>query len=132
MTTCLIAFKFEGRLANQHSIDASDGLTFHEAARQLLALHAYFYTSGDVPNGGALNHTRAYRVLEHAARPGSIEFSYLVDLFVVAAVIAAGNKTGEKFGELLFDEFFADSIKHLLAQWRYKYGPLSSRPCWKP
>src|SRR6476646_2267307 len=98
MKTCLVGFKFEGRLADQHSIDASDGVTFHEAARQLLALHAYFYTSGEVPNGGALNHTRSYQVLEHGAHQGSIELFYLVNLFAAAAVISAGDRFGEKLG----------------------------------
>jgi hypothetical protein len=123
MTTCLIAFKFEGRLANQHSIDASDGVTFHEAARQLSALHAYYFTSGALPNGGAVNHTKAYRVLENAPQAGSIEFFHLIELFVDAAVVAAGGR----FGLLLFDEFFADSIRQIIARGRRNAGPLWAR-----
>lgn len=110
-----IVFKFEGLLADEaHALDGSDGVAFHESARQLLALHAHFYTIGEVPNGGAVNHTRQYRILETASRKGSIEFSYIVEVYALSAVQAVGYGTGA----IVFKLFFADSLQDMLQRGR--------------
>lgn len=114
--TTRIGFKFEGGLADSHSIDASDGATFHEAARQLLALHAYFLTSGDIPNGGVFNHTRNYRVFECASKEGSIEFFYSVEVFSNAVLATAGGVIGARCGALIYEELLEQSIRQLITK----------------
>lgn len=79
-----IGFRFVGRLADQHVIDASDGVTFETAARQLLAVQAHFFVTGKVPNGGAVNHTSDYRVYQAGRSNGSVIFDYVVDFLQVA------------------------------------------------
>jgi hypothetical protein len=105
-----IAFKFEGGLADQHALDGSDGVAFHEYARQFLALHAHFFVQGQVPKGGAINHTKTYRVLERATREGSIDLVYWVQLFAAGAVSAVGYNVGN----LLYDMYLKECLLDLL------------------
>ncbi len=121
MQTIEVRFKFDGSLAaTRHGLDASDGNSFHEGVRQLLALHAFFLTNGDVPRGGVINHTAQYQVIEAGASSGSIEFTYYVDLFVAAALVAAGGK----FGLLTFEQLFETGITQMLGRLRRSIGPL--------
>lgn len=121
MQTIEVRFKFDGNLAEtRHGLDASDGNSFHEGVRQLLALHAFFLTNADVPRRGVINHTAQYQVIEAGASSGSIEFTYYVDLFVEAALMAAGGK----FGLLTFEQLFETSITQMLGRLRRSIGPL--------
>lgn len=110
MTETEVRFKFEGMLADRHRLDASDGVAFHEAARQYVALHAYFYVHGSVPKGGAINHTREYRVYEGVHREGSIELVQIVEHFVQGISTVIGMKTGG----MLFEEFLRESLARVL------------------
>jgi hypothetical protein len=107
-----IRFKFDGELIDGNLIDASDGASFHDAARQLLALHAHFYVNGAVPNA-AVGHTKQYRVLEGPARAGCIEFSYVVSLFVKGVIVGAGSAIGKKAVDVLFGDFLETSLKNI-------------------
>jgi hypothetical protein len=88
MQTYKIKFTFTGSLADEKRLDGSDAVTYTQAARQLLALHAHFYTTAMVPNGGALNQTKLYRVYKEAPVAGSYDDPWLIA--IVAGAIGSG------------------------------------------
>ena len=116
-----ICFKFEGLLADQHLLDGSDAVAFHEAARQYLALHAYFFVHGRVPNGGTVNFTKEYRVYQAAPQQGSVEYYWLVEI-----AQHVSNGAAEIAGAILFEHFFGDSLRALLSR-----KPTPPPPLWK-
>jgi hypothetical protein len=104
-----IRFKFIGSAADGGRLDASDSDHYHEGARQLLATHAYFFTHGRAPKGGALNHTRHYRVWRGTSSKGSF-----VESWYVALLLAAGGMVlGEYMIRALdygYEHFLKDSL----------------------
>lgn len=85
-----ITFTFAGGAADSGHLDASDADQYAEGARQILALHAFFFTTGKVPKGGAVNRTEHYRVWKSANERGSF-----VDPWTVTIV---GGATGAILG----------------------------------
>lgn len=114
MSTHNIVFKFTGGSADGLGIDASDGITFHEGARQLVGLYGAYLATGDVPKGGVVNYTNHYRIYWHGAREGCVEFPYIIELFSSAAH-AGMAAVGACIGKTLYEELFHESLKQLLS-----------------
>lgn len=114
MSTHTIVFKFVGGSADGLGIDASDGITFHEGARQLVGLYGAYLVSGEVPRGGVVNHTAHYRIYWHGVRDGCVEFPYILELFS-SATHAGMAAVGACIGKTLYEELFHESLKQLVS-----------------
>jgi hypothetical protein len=108
-----ITFRFTGMAADKARLDGSDVTQYTEAARQILALNAFFFTHGVVPNGGALNQTQYYRVWKEADERGSY-----MDLWIVAI---GGGIAARVLGEYAlrtldytYAHFLKDSVGSIL------------------
>ena len=115
MSTNRISFKFEGGLADRHLLDASDGVTFETAARQLLATQAYYFVHESVPNGGAINHTYEYRVYQAGRANGSIIYDYVLEFF-------------GKFNDEIMKELAHELVGFMLASLRHALKRRSAPP----
>ena len=116
-----ITFTFTGDYADQHVLDGSDAVHYTEAARQLLGLHAYFYTMGTVPKRGVLNQTDHYRVFKRAP-----EAACYVDPWVVGIVSGTVSGIFAVYGVRAIDygfaRFFKDSVDPIIR----------GKPSWAP
>lgn len=115
MQTHKINFKFVGGSAEEGSLDGSDVTAYTVAARQLMALHAFFYTTGSVPNGGALNQTRLYHVRKRPAVLGSYDDQWLIDI-AKDAVHALTRDLTQRPADYTFERFFKDSVDGILTR----------------
>ena len=110
-----VTFTFTGAWADQHWLDGSDAVRYTEATRQLLAVHAHFYSNGVVPKGGALNETRYYRVFKSAPKAACF-----AEVWTVAIIGGAlGNILGEYTRRAVdygFANMFRDSIRPISAR----------------
>ena len=119
MFTAKISFKFEGGIADErHLIDASEGVTFETAARQLLATQSYFFLHGQTPNGGAINHTADYRVYQSGRFQGSVVYDYLVEFSKIVADEAT------KHCAELFVSFLSATLASVLTRKHLAPAPL--------
>jgi hypothetical protein len=110
-----ITFRFTGLAADEARLDGSDFNTYTDAARQLLALNAYFYANGLLPNGGAINNTPQYRVWKEASARGS----YL-DVWMVAFSAAMTARVLGDYAVRALDYTYAHFLKDNL-------GPIIGR-----
>ena len=116
-----ITFTFTGAYADQHVLDGSDAVGFTEAARQLLALHAYFLVTGLVPKRGIQNQTKHNRVFKRAPEAPSYVDPGVVNITgsMIGGVLAVYGVRAIDYG---FAQLFKDSV-----------GPIiQGKPSWMP
>ena len=111
MQTHRIVFKFEGGDADRHRLDPSDFIDHITAARQLLALHAHFFVTMNMPVRGVLSHGHGYRVTIAAAQEGSFEVHWIVEVIAKEVV----GYLGRKALEYSYAHFLKDSIASMLS-----------------
>ena len=116
MRASRIIFKFEGREADRHRLDASDHLAYETAARQLLAMHAHFYVTGKVPKGGALSNGPGYRILNEDPRAGSFVGPWIVECTArELPQIGVGFALKQAY-RYLFEDLLKDSLLPIIAR----------------
>ena len=116
-----ITFTFTGAYADQHVLDGSDAVSYTEAARQLLALHAYFFVTGLVPKRGVQNETKHYRVFKRAPEAVGYTDPWVVNITgsMIGGVLAVYGVRAIDYG---FAQLFKDSV-----------GPIiQGKPSWMP
>ena len=111
-----IIFKFEGREADRHRLDASDHLAYETAARQLLAIHAHFYVTGRVPTGGALSNGPGYRILNEDPRAGSFVGPWIVECATSGFLQTGVGLALKNTYRYLFENLLRDSLRPILAR----------------
>jgi len=111
-----VAFKFDGRLADQGMLDGSDHETAIAASRRLLALHAHSFLHGKVPRA-ALSDGSGYHVVHVATRKGSHEDVWQIILNSQWTVQIMGGMVGGALANILTDavRVVRDSLKAAIA-----------------
>jgi hypothetical protein len=120
-----IIFRFEGREADRHRLDASDRLAYETGARQLLATHAYFLVNQKVPNGGAQSRGPGYHVYSLDPRQACFEGHWIVEVAEVLfkeALKSADGHAVRKAVAYTYDYLLKDSLGAILG------GKSSSMP----
>lgn len=108
-----IVFTFSGGFADQHVLDGSDAVRHTEAARQLLALHAHFFTTGAAPKGGALNTTKHYRVFKAGAQAACFVETWTVAI-IGGALGSLLGEYGRRAIDYSFARFLQDSVRPVI------------------
>jgi hypothetical protein len=109
MRASRIIFRFEGREADRHRLDASDHLVYETAARQLLAIHAHFYVTGKVPKGGALTHGPG-------PRAGSFIGPWIVECVASELLQIGVGFALKKAYRYVFENLLKDSLGPIIAR----------------
>ena len=114
-----VAFRFEGRLADEGVLDGSDHEATTQAVRRLLALHAHCFLHGKVPSA-ALSDGNGYHVQHVATRMGShIDVWNVVinnpwTIQVVGGVMGTAYANEVKAGINASARFLRDSVRSAL------------------
>lgn len=95
-----LTLRYEGLLADTHAMDAADSHTIIEGAKRLLAAHAYYYTTAEIPDR-LFPEAHGFHVLHTGMRQGSIIYDFAIGL----GAAAAWDLT-----KLTYDQFFRDAF----------------------
>jgi hypothetical protein len=104
MQNDFLVLKYDGLLAANHEMDASDIHHAYEGAKRLLSVHASTYVFGRVPRN-KLSETNAFRITARAPRRGSV----LLEL----AIGIAGSMIYD-VGKYTFRQHFVPAVKSWL------------------
>lgn len=111
-----VAFRFDGKLADEGVLDGSDHESATRASRRLLALHAYCFLHGKVPTA-AQSEGNGYHVRHVATRMGSHYDTWNVvinnawTIQVVGGIIVTAYADEVKAGISASARFLRDSLR---------------------
>lgn len=121
MITHTVSFKYSGRMADLGAMDVGYVERATTGARLLLASHAHFVTSGDIPER-VIGTTTNFRVLAVAPQRGSIELVFVVAIGGLAFEFLKGfaHGLGEEVGKHAYKVLLRKNMEAWLKEFAEK------------